>query len=352
MATAERNASRAVAYEPSFDQKENIKPSYILRNLETFLGERLNVILSKSKYEIKDGVIYGEDMDSPFIEVMKRGVEYRRKLDGDKRIDRKREEAEVVGFSKIQNVLCNPNIEPGTMMVSISPPGSSRSIYQHNFYDIFTLKEFYGKRFIEARRYSSALTYEEYKDKLSLLHYMGDIVDDADFLSNPIKIDPSAGLRVFFKTADEIHGYLHSEHKTTNEQDFERIKRACRSLSERYAQEKDPNILNAIMNKADIEAGLIPNKLVRFYGSLDQEINFLGKEPVRQAATGCGSSGGFSTNNIDKLLSSPFSISDFGSSDKYGSREFECPECGRINIRPENGFLTRCQHCASDKVAC
>lgn len=331
MVTAERIASRVVGYEPSFDQRENIKPSYILRNLETFLGERLNVILSKSTYEIKDGVIYGEDMDIPFIEVMKRGVEYRRRLDGEGRVDRKREEAEVKGFLKIEEILCNPNTESGTMMVSISPPGHNGSLYKHNFYDIFTLKEAYGRRFVEARRYSSALAYEEYKDKLEPLHYMGNIVDDADFLRNPIKVDD-----VFFKTADEIHAYLHREHKTTKEEDFEKVLRACRSLSERYVQTGDITILNAIMNKADMEAGLIENKLARFYGSLDQEINFLGKEPVRQAATGCGSSGGFSTNSTDKKLSSsPFSVSDFGEINYEFDEPGPCKKCGSdVNCGP------------------
>lgn len=38
--------------------------------------------------------------------------------------------------------------------------------------------------------------------------------------------------------------------------------------------------------------------------------------------------------------------------DKYGSREFNCPDCGQKNVRPENDRLTECQHCSSKAVAC
>jgi len=188
---AEKLPARAIAYEPRFDQRIDVKASYISRQLDTFLGERLNVLLSKNKYEIKNNLIYGEDMEDSFIEVMKRGIEYRERLDGENRVDRKREEAEVTGFLKTQEVMCNPQTSVGTMMLSISPQGGKDSLYQHNFYDICTLRQAQGKRFIEARRYSSALSTDEYKDKLKPLYHMVNALDDAYFLSHPVKIDNS-----------------------------------------------------------------------------------------------------------------------------------------------------------------
>lgn len=345
----ERLQTRAVAYESTFDQRIGLKASYIERQLDTFLGERLNVLLSKNKYEIKNNLMYGEDMDEPFIEVIKRGVDYRRKAEGENRVDKKREEAEIEGFLKIQDALCNPNTQMGTMMLSISPKGSKESLYQHNFYDIFTLKQAQGKRFIEARRYSSALSYEEYKDKLKLLLHIVDAPDDAYFLSHPVKIDPSTSLRVFFENADQIHSYLHKNHDFMKIEDFEKILLSLEGLKREYIIRRNPHILDAIMNKADIKAGfyddfIIPSTLL----TVDQEIDFLGRQPVRPVAAGCGSSGSVSGDK----KSFPFSVSDFGMSDKYGDRKFECPECGKTNVRPENQLVLKCQHCNSSRVAC
>lgn len=353
---SERLQSRVIAYEPQFDQRIGLKPSYISRQIETFLGERLNVLLSQNKYEIKDGLIYGQDMDEPFIEVIRRGVDYRQRIEGKERPDREREEAEITGFLKTQEIMCNPNTPIGTMMLSVSPKGGKGSSYEHNFYDIFTLKEFDGKRFIEARRYSSALTIAEYKDKLNPLSFVGNIFSDADFLRNPIKID-----NVFFENADQIHSYLHKNHKTMESEEFQRVIKACESLKREYIRTKDLHTFDSMMTKADVEAGLVRIKPDEFYDYLigsskpltvDQEIDFYGRQPVRVAATGCGSSGSTSANNFNKK-SSPFSVSEFGlGDDEYGSREFECPECGKTNIRPKDELVKNCQHCGSNKVAC
>lgn len=44
-------------------------------------------------------------------------------------------------------------------------------------------------------------------------------------------------------------------------------------------------------------------------------------------------------------------VEGFGS-DKLGSRTFNCPECGEMNVRPINQTIGTCQHCGSEKVAC
>lgn len=38
--------------------------------------------------------------------------------------------------------------------------------------------------------------------------------------------------------------------------------------------------------------------------------------------------------------------------DKYGSREFDCPDCGETNTRPKDKLLKNCQHCGSKAVGC
>jgi len=356
---AERLHPQAVAYETQFDRKRGLKAEYISKQIDAYIGERLNVRLSKSRYEIRNGLIYGKDMDEPFIEVMKRGVDYRRKTQGENRVDRKREEAEVEGFLKIQEFMLNPNTPTGTMMLSISPVGNKDSSYQHNFYDIFTLKEEQGKRFVEAGRYSSALTIAEYKDKLSPLNFMGNISEDADFLKNPLKIDD-----VFFENAEQIHAYLHKDHQVTENEEFERIRNSYERLKQEYIENPDPKILDAIKNKADEKGGFVLNKADIFYDpiigpsiplTVSQEIDYYGNRKVRVVATGCGSSGSSSGDSLNELNnSSPFSVSEFGKleDDKYGSRKFECPECGKVNVRPKDTLLKNCQHCNSSKVGC
>ena len=141
MITAERLTSKSIAYESSFDRKEGVNLLEVNRNLETFLGERLNVLLSKNRYKIKNNLIYGGYRDEPFINSIQRGVEYRSTLDGEQRADSKREQAEIDGFSFVQDILCNPNTPSGTMILSVSPPGKEGSLYKHNFYDVFTLKK-------------------------------------------------------------------------------------------------------------------------------------------------------------------------------------------------------------------
>jgi len=359
---AERVRPQVIAYEIDFDRKKGLKETYLSKQIDAYIGERLNVLLNKSKYEIKNNLLYGEDVNEPFMCVIKRGVDYKEKAEGKDRADKKREEAELEGFGKIQEIMCNPDTQEGTMVLSVSPKGGVSSSYERNFYDIFTLKEAYGKRFIEARRYSSALGIDEYKDKLKPLASMKYIIDDADFLKNPIKID-----NVFFESADQVHSYLHRNHKTMNIEEFERIMLSCQGLKREYFENPDPKILDAIKNKADEMAGLNHYDNTYYYSDLlksttslntmtvSQEIDFYGERKVREVATGCGSSGSSSKRTFDNGLrfSSPFSVSEFGlSEDQYGERTFECPECGKTNVRPENELIKNCQHCGSSKVAC
>lgn len=337
---------KALAYNIDFDRRKPVNEPYIKKQVETHIGERLNVILSKTKYEIRQGIVFGEGGSEPFIDVLKRGRDYRRQNGSE--IDWVREDAEVAGFLKIQEILGNPGTEIGTMMLSIFPQGKKKSSYQHNFYDIFTLNQDQDGPFIEARRYSSALTREEYAKFLGL-----DFTpDNSHFLSNPVKVD---GLE--FKNPDDIHKHLHRDHDYTSEEDYKKIKETCAVLILGYIgalanEDKAEQILyfNAILNKVDqSNLGIKAGKEIFAEILTKEQVFYLGNLPVRQTMTGCGSSGGFS---LEKGSSnSAFSLAEFGQ-DKYGSRTFECPQCGKKNIRPENQLVKSCQHCGSSKVAC
>jgi len=363
----------ARTYEPNFDRRDysrkDIKDNtrldrYTNRQVETLLGERLNVILSKNRYAIKNNIIYGENMSEPFIDVMTRGRDYRKRIGGENRIDSKREQAEIDGFTMMQDILCNPDTPTDTMIISVSPPGKNGSLYKHNFYDIFALKKEKGERFIEARRYSSALSNEEYREKLELFYpkiYGKDVSSTDDyFLSHPVVISNS-----LLKSPDDVHAHLHKNHEYMEEEDFEQVTRVCLPFIKSYirALSEDPTdvdnhslILDAILNKADREADYLRRHkgssydiFVRTYDSvfLQKEIEFLGNQPVRQVATGCGTSSGFSKNNSGArsnsgVFSGPFSIAEFGTDQEW----FSCPKC---KYKADGPIGNKCPGCGLTK---
>lgn len=333
--------SKALAYNTELDRRKPINGAFIKVQVESLISERLHALLIVRRYDLKDGILYGEGSDEPFTDVIKRGIH----RSPSKKVDWPREEAELTGFYNIQNVLGNAETPVGTMMLSISPPGKDGSIYENNFYDVFVLREDHKGKHIELRRYSSALSLEEYADKLGL---ESQNLDDVVLLANPIKIDLAE-----FRTADEIHEYLHKEHGYISVGDFKKIIQICTPFIQAYIRtlidDDDFGVkltFNAILNRADIAYRDL--KKYGFIYPSTGSIEIWGNLPVREAPTGCGSSGGVELTRGR----SPFSVSEFGLSDKYGSREFDCPNCGKKNVRPENQLIKNCQNCGSSKVAC
>lgn len=337
---------RIVAYEPQFDQKAYEKvdvkgkeklDAYTKRQLETHLGERFNVLLSETRYEINDGKIYGENTTEPFMQMLERGVSYRKEF-GDP-VDFEREEAEVVGFKKVEEALTNDKTPIGTMMLSVSPPGGEESIYKHNFYDVFTLKKDEKGKYIEAIRYSSSLTEEEYQEKLEPFSQFENTPTDVDFLSSPIIVDKNK-----FKSSDDLHSYLHKDHDFITKEEFDGVVEIVTPLITSYINTMserpfDQNLqlltYNAILNKADLALDIVRNNkdnyLVKKLGFNSQfttqmDIFKFGKQPVRVVSTGCGSSGGFLPSQNLSSTAAPFRVSEFGF--KNNKEEwFSCPKC-------------------------
>lgn len=311
------------AYVQEFDRRPNTPPLFIKLQLEKHIGERFNVLLSKTHYDVREGKIFADDSDEPFIDVLARGRDYR-KIYGNF-MDRDRENAEVAGFQKTEKIMTDPQLPEGAMTLSFSLKGRDGSAYQHNFYDIFTKMQ---DGSIEARRYSSALNVQDAARFYLEMGFdgQGEVADDTFFLSNPIIInDPR------FKTPDELHKYLHREHHFTPVEEFEKIIKGARPSILKYAYNPTPFNLNEALNAADVEGG--------FLKPIDKAL--LGFAPVRQVMTGCGFSGGTSVSS--------FSVSEFGSSsDLYGSLKFDCPHCNKTNNRQKNKLISNCQHCGKD----
>ncbi len=351
-----------VAYQPSFDREAYIdsfnfserekrnRDLYTRRQVETHIGERFNVLLSKTKYEIKDGQIYGENTEEPFIEIVQRGVEYRKRFGNSE--DWPREQAELEGFIQIEKTLAGENSKPGDMMLSVSPSGGS---YDHNFYDIFTLKEEEGERYIEGRRYSSSLSSKETGERLKKVGLMPEKAEDSPeyFLSHPIRIEHS---KAGFTNAENIHRYLHMEHDYATEEEFLEVIKICSPLITSYINTLSESPIdermqlltfNAILNKADmamyhVRSGRKTPYIDKFVlTDMKTEIMALGSVKVREVKTGCGSSGGFELSKGKG--SGVFSVGE------YGNKEwFICPKC---NYKADGPVGNTCPGCGLTKEA-
>lgn len=315
---------------------------FIAKQLETHLKERFNVLLSTVEYGIKNGHLVRQGTEEPFIESIKRGRDIIQKID-QRTVDIERENAEVTGFEKIDSFLSNPATPLGSKMLSISPEGGEGSKYKHNFYDIFTLKEAQGERYVELSRYSSGLTCEDYNNKLG-----------AKFKhppqAHPIEFD----VRV---TAKQIHRELHVGHEYMEPADFEKLWNSPRGqfYVEKYISLKNADSFNACLNAFDEVWQELKRKnnwqFENYAKALPSyvEVRFMEKKEVRQAGGQCPGKSGVDTNN------SPFSVSEAANlkPDKYGERTFPCPKCGKTNVRwKEDELLENCQHCGSDEVGC
>lgn len=336
--------------------------SYNTDQMITNLGERFNVILSTYTYEIRDGELWGKDMDEPFMETLVRGRNYRKEHGNP--LDHRREEAEVVGFSKIQKIMTDESTPIGSIILSVSPPGLEGSTYANNFVDIHTKKQDEkGKIYVESQRVSSGLTIEETKEKVSAFAAIEVDENDpaASFLEQPIFVGDKL-------TAEDIRFYFYREHDYMDERTFNTIKKGAFHLISEYAKSMvqrpdDRNyhrlLYNAVLNKADEIYERIKVEGVETVGRISpirtnqyirQEIMEYGNQKVKEVRAGCGISGGF---DLKETQNASYSVSEFGAKkDKYGERNFKCPACKKENVRPHNKLLSRCQHCRSTEVAC
>lgn len=297
-------------YNPAYDRNEK-DVKFIAQQLESHLRERFNVLISTYEYGIKDGHLIRQGTEEPFIESIKRGRDKIQKLSPNQ-VDVDRENAEPIGFEKIDGFLSNPTTPLGSKMLSISPQGEKGSKYQHNFYDIFTLKEKNGERYVELSRYSSALTPRDYANRLGL--DSSNPPKAAGFLANPIPITD------VFITPEEIHKSLHMDHEYMDPLEFmDEIWTSpfVQARVKKYQLNPDARSLNAILNAAD-EVWENKNRKDKGESYKDYtnyvpshgEIMYLEEKKVRQVGGQCPGKSGADINN------SAFSVSDFVSKDR------------------------------------
>ncbi len=348
------------------------------QQLQTVYRERWRTRESVSGYSIDEqGKLRNKDWQrEPFEDVILRGIMMQKDANSK---EQEREESELVGFRKIQQVLTNAETPKGTKMVLISPPSTKEeSPYKLNFVDIFEKTE----QGVKATRFMLPKEFDRHEEVAKSIDskYFQDEKGsrDAWYLARPIQLGEEAR----FKSPTEILDKLfEKDRQAMQEEAFQEIYKTCVPMVNYYlsilCQEQfDPvaiaKAFNAVLNKGDevvkdwkegksSKSSAKAPKPIFIYKDIKKEAEYYGRMPVAVVATNCRESGGFAMSGAPMNRMSPFgnptegvtSVAYFGIDyDKYGNREFNCPSCLQKNRRPYNELLKYCQHCRSTSVAC
>lgn len=223
---------------PEYEASRDALNAYVRMQLETHLGERLHVGISKFVYKIVDGQLVSEHTNEPALNMIVRGRDYRRKHGNE--TDREREEAEVVGFEKIQAIMADDNTPIGTMVMFASPPGdaSKKSNYPMNLYEVH---QKVADNQSVAYRFTSGRSARETRDKLAVFepwYQQEGIPTAAEFIEHVVRLP--FGL---FKSPEDVHAYMHKKHEHLNGEDFGRLRQSWQPIMDKIVGdfERDPN---------------------------------------------------------------------------------------------------------------
>lgn len=394
---------QALAYDPHFDVAayrhlaqlaSSLRPAEFSRlvnqlntrtrhNLEAMLGERFNTELSQVAYRLIDNHLQSAEHDESFIEVMRRGQEYRRQF-GNPR-DHAREAAEILGFERIQKILTTmantSEVKSGrhpdhtsevreaevVKFVLVSPRGGPDSDYQHNFFDVYEVV-LNDPTNIRMSRYTSRLSYQEF-------HLAAQKLDPA--IPTPIKLTDEFFLAhplVTEKNLEEILAAFHPQEETMPLAKYQNLLAACRPLIDHYLEtlqstfevfsgrhpdltskvlQMSPHLegvttwevlqtYHALLNFADhlahprggvraasgLHPGGVTTSEVNMPGGVKYLISRYGSLPVRPVMTSCGRQAGVST--LPTLGLRPFSVADFArlfktDDEDEDTSDFQCP---------------------------
>jgi hypothetical protein len=358
----------------SIARKERLK-AYTLRQIETYVGERVNVEESVTRYEIVDGRIFSAEHDAFLTDIIKKGIAHRRKFGNP--IDFAREDAELVGAEKTEARLCDPETPIGAMNLSISPPSGD---YKNNFFDAWVVKQDEkGRRYLEAHRYLSDLTIDEYRSRVAPFKQFESRPTPVEFLEDPIEMDG-------FESPEEVQKYFSGGVRVLEKEELKKIHRINLPLYLSYMNSLIDNPYdffthrlryNAFLNNTDIVANAVRDNDTRLLHDLrlalafapqelvEEKIWSLGMRQVREDMKGpCpGKSGGYTLPGMENSLqqsSSPFSVTEFGMTAEQAKEDpnlcqcnegkgahFHCPSCGYPIIVGEG--ITNCPSCEEGK---
>ncbi len=328
------DSQRTIAFLESDPTRDEIKrhEEYILRQLRTDVAERLDLAEARYNYEIRDGKLYAPMGGEPFEDTITRGI-WDRRLYGEEPEDLPRENAELVAFRRTQELLANPQTPVGTTILEISPRGrGAKTSYIKN---VFEFKTKVDERTVQTTRYLSNLSNHEYWEKIIELNpaykaVLGPDATDVDLKSVPVLISPNIeGL-----DHDSLALKILKEKIGMDNEEFEGLLDAGRVLASLYLYTLTHEPENITKLKGIYEDYLKTVMLAR-YALIGRF--FTPDEVVPIPGGACGPGG--------------CSVSEFGKpTDKYGVREFSCPDCKETNLRPQDTLLSACQKCGSKKV--
>jgi len=371
-------------FERLTDDKRRFRfQDYELWQVQTALRERNHAAKSAVNYYVdEEGYVRNELFpDEPFYQILQRGLAYQEQ-NGSQELER--EHSEYMGWAQVCEVLKHPSVTAHTKAIVISGPGIiDGTNYHDNFVDIYEALDdpVTRKRFIKMTRNASKLSYGDYENVVPQLQpgYFNRLKGpiDAWYLGHPIYKVPSVDPR----TTDEIFEQIFGRREgAMNEQEFQELWEALTPVSMHYINvlcQKDfePTKLaiawNAVLKISDLtrqslDARKKPGSLAasqlqipRFYGNIQEAVNWFGRQEIETVLAACGPSGGFkieykdgitSVNPVLDFLSN--SVGKFGvEKDDYGSLHFDCPHCHKDNKREHGKLITNCKNCGKD-VTC
>lgn len=317
------------------------------RQIEKAIGERFSVEKSPVKYFIKNGRLMSPDYDRPVVEQYKIGQEF---LTSQGSTETTREEAEVGGVAKAEQIFSDENHSLDLAVIIASPRGPHGSLYFDNCFDVYRQQE---DETIIMTRYHSTLSLEKFfqaKQKLKPDIEKPDVLTDAFFLDNPIPttekkeeilqifgidsktISYDQFLTIISMTREYIGDYLNTL-KSIDLETFDSKKVGEVKIS-----------INAIFNASDRAKNILDYPPTFFIPQIQNSLRepvfsfghpqILGRQEVRIVSGGCpGGQKGFSVSQTGFLTSlslslqspSVLSFANYLSTNNEKIEDFQCP---------------------------
>ena len=335
MTTIERQRPKEQVGSDAFrNEYADVPIQVIVDDVASYLGEyRFNLPKYRYSFRFKDGKLRDPHRTESMEDLAQRAIE--RKIA--ERKSSLRERAEKQGFMNLDSQL--RYAREGDAVIWASPPGPKSEGYGDYGFVYFGKVEDENIKMTAIRVENPSI--EKFRKAVYML--TGEKIDyefAEDFLDSP---------RVVHKDMKE--GYVDAILKRVfdfepNEKEQEKFRQIIKKMfpliydfarnrlrkrEDLYALENYVLELKRDYYISDREA---PSNL--------QDLGVIYRNEPPKAAGSCGST---ESNNI---FNSVFSLNSL---DKYGSRSFECPSCGKTNIRPKDKLISNCQHCGKD-VAC
>lgn len=340
---------------------ERVSPLEIRDDLVSYLCEyRLKIQKWQYAYTLREQPnlkICDCRSHEPMTDKVKRAIQKRKCL----REPVRREEAELEGFLSLEDQLAKTGEDPTILWAS--PPGPKSEGYgDYGFI-------YFGK--IDRDKKSLAMTAIRVENPTleafnrTLTDLLGEKVDfrtAEDFLSQPFVLDRDIDEQTLNRVLMGNFWFVQNKDK---ESMFRKITGRMDSMVNDFVdmirrgiKEGRVRAFNALENyalKLKAEYENFPWEQISYDRNkkLGEIVaDFSHQPPVVGGSCGSSSSenGLLKSNNILSLGLSLEGL--FLEEDEFGERTFECPSCGKVNIRPKGKLLTKCQHCGSREVAC